>query len=425
MALSTDASPVTSPAPPPTPNQAEIPQSQAPVPQATVEVSFVLPCLNEAETLADCIHAAQRCIDEHKLSAEIVIADNGSTDGSQDIARRCGARVVPVTAKGYGSALRGGFAAARGKFLIMGDADKSYDFGATWPFIEKLREGYDMVMGSRFKGQILPGAMPWKHYWIGNPVLSRVGQILYRTRISDFHCGLRAFTKEAFQRMNVQTTGMEFASELVMKAALQKMRIAEVPITLYPDGRSRPPHLRSWRDGWRHLSFMMLMCPRWTLINPGLAMMILGLGLSAIVAFGALDLGFVAFDVHTLIAGSLLLMLGYQAFLVGFAARIYALAMDLGPPAPEVRRLFKLFTLERGLIAGSGVLLVGAALIGWLCWHWARTGFGPLDITYTLRPMVIGATLVTLGAQTILMSFFYSMLGIRLAPAENWPHANR
>jgi glycosyltransferase involved in cell wall biosynthesis len=372
-----------------------------------------MPCLNEAETLDRCVRAAQQCIHQNKLQAEVIIADNGSTDGSQEIARRLGARVVDVPRKGYGSALMGGFAAARGRFLIMGDADLSYDFSNAMPFIERLRDGADMVMGSRFRGHILPGAMPWHHRWIGNPVLSWFGRVLFRTRISDFHCGLRAFTRSAYERVNARTTGMEFASELVAKAAVRGMRIDEVPITLSPDGRSRPPHLRSFRDGWRHLSFMLLLSPRWALALPGLLMMILGIALSAFVALGPVTVGRVVFDVHTLVAGSLLTLLGYQAVLIGVAARIYALDFEIGPPREVMRRWFRVFTLERGLIAGVLLAGIGLILVGRLCWRWVASGFGPLPIEQTLRPMILGATLLVLGGQTILMSFFYRMLGIQ------------
>ena len=384
---------------------------------AAPEVSFILPCLNEAETLERCVQAAQSCSTRHGVRAEVVVADNGSTDGSQEIARRCGARVVSVAARGYGSALMAGFSAARGKYLIMGDADLSYDFSAVLPFVEKLREGYDVVMGSRFKGRIMPGAMPWLHRWVGNPVLSWLGRVLFRVPVSDFHCGLRAFSKQAYERMNVRTTGMEFASELVVKAALRKMRITEVPITLHPDQRSRPPHLRSFRDGWRHLSFLLLLCPRWTLILPGLLMMALGLLLGALVAAGPVTLGTISFDVHTLVAGSLLTLAGYQAVLIGLAARIYALELEIGPPREVVQRAFRIFTLERGLLAGGFVFLLGLLLVGGLTYRWVASGCGPLQIEHTLRPMVIGTTLMVLGCQTVLMSFFYRMLGIQRARA--------
>ena len=377
-----------------------------------IEVSFVLPCLNEAETLEGCIAAARRCIQAGGLSAEIVVADNGSTDGSREIAARCGARVVPVAERGYGSALAGGFAGARGRYLVMADADGSYDLAAALPFVERLRAGYDLVMGSRLRGRILPGAMPRKNRLIGNPVLSGIGRLLFRTPVSDFHCGMRALTRAAFDRLDLRTTGMEFASEMVVKASLQGMRIAEVPIDLHPDGRSRPPHLRPWRDGWRHLRFMLLLSPLWALFVPGVVLTALGLVLGALVAFGPLRAGSVVFDVHTLVLASLMTIVGYQAVTVSLAVRIYGLVEALGVPSPLLERAFRHLTFERGLVAGALAAVVGVGLIGRVAFGWAAAGFGPLDLAQTIRPTIVGATLAALGTQTILMSTVYSMLGI-------------
>ena len=382
-------------------------------PQDEIEVSFVLPCLNEAETLEGCLLEARRCIEDHGLAAEIVVADNGSNDGSQEIAERLGARVVPVTERGYGAALMGGFDAARGRFLVMGDADLSYDFREAIRLIERLRDGAELVMGSRFRGRIEPGAMPWLHRRVGNPVLSWLGRRLFHTRVSDFHCGLRAFTRRAYEQMGLRTTGMEFASELVVKAAVRRMRIDEVPITLRPDGRSRPPHLRRWRDGWRHLRFLLTLSPRWTLGLPGLVLAGLGAALMSFVAIGPLQLRSVTLDVHTMIVGSLMVLVGYGAFTTAIAMRIYALLEELGAPSPLLERSFSLFTLERGLMAGAALALVGAALLAHLVWEWWRVDFGPLDVSRTLRPTILGATLVAVGVQTVLASFVYSMLGIR------------
>jgi len=378
-----------------------------------VEVSFVMPCLNEAETLAGCIRAARGCIERHGLDAEVVVADNGSTDGSQEIARAEGARVVDVPERGYGAALIGGFEAARGEYLIMGDADLSYDFGEAMPMVEALRAGADLVMGSRFKGRIEPGAMPFLHRWLGNPVLSWLGRFLFDTRISDFHCGLRAMTKKAYRAMNLRTSGMELASEIVVKAATSGMRIAEVPVTLRPDGRTRAPHLRTWRDGWRHLRFLLTLSPRWTLFAPGLALLAVGAAILLALAPGPLRVGDAVLDVHTMLVGSLLVILGYQAVTVAFAARIYVVEEEIGPPAPWLARSFHVFTLERGLLGGALVALAGGLLIGRLAWQWAAGGFGPLESSVTLRPMVFGSTLVAIGIQTVLMSFVYSMLGIK------------
>jgi hypothetical protein len=378
-----------------------------------IEVSFVMPCLNEAETLEACIEAAKRCISENMLSAEIVIADNGSVDGSQAIAERCGARVVSVATRGYGAALSGGFAAARGRYLVMGDADQSYDFGEAMPMIEKLRAGADLVMGSRFRGHIEKGAMPWSHRWIGNPVLSFVGRMFFQSRVSDFHCGLRAFTRETFTSLHIRTTGMEFATELIVKATAAGMRIEEVPITLHPDGRSRPPHLRTWHDGWRHLRFMLILSPRFVLFIPGLVMMAVGGSLVIRLSLGPLDVGFATLDVHSMQLASVFVLIGYQAVTTAIAARIYAVAEEIGPPAPLMQRAFAYFTLERGLLAGFALALIGLAAVGSAAIDWARGGFGPLVPSVTMRPVVFGTTLIALGTQTLLMSILYSMLGIR------------
>jgi len=377
------------------------------------EVSFVLPCLDEAETLAGCIAEIRECIETHDLDAEIVVADNGSRDGSQAIARREGARVVDVPERGYGAALLGGFEAARGRFLVMGDADLSYDFREAWPMIQALRAGADLVMGSRLRGHIAPGAMPWSHRWLGNPVLSGLGRLFFHSPVSDFHCGLRAISKKAYEGLGLRTTGMEFASEMVAKAASRGLHIAEVPVTLRPDGRSRPPHLRTWRDGWRHLRFLLTLSPRWTLFAPGLLLFGVGAVALAVLAAGPVSLGSVTFDVHTMLVASLLTVLGYQGMTTALAARIYVVEEELGPPAEWLRRAMALFTLERGLVTGGLLIAAGGAAIAGLFWHWASLGFGPLEPAVTLRPVVAGATLIALGAQTVLMSFVYSMFGIQ------------
>jgi hypothetical protein len=379
-----------------------------------VEVSFIMPCLNEAQTLEGCIRAARRCIEEHALAGEVVVADNGSTDGSQALAARAGARVVDVPDRGYGAALRAGIAAACGRFIVMADSDQSYDFGAAMPFVERLRAGDELVMGTRFgAGRIMPGAMPLKHRYLGNPVLSWLGRTLFRTPIRDFHCGLRAFRKEAFERWDLKTTGMEFASEMVIKATVKGARIAEVPITLYKDGRNRPPHLRSWRDGWRHLRFMLCLSPRWTLLIPGTVLFAVGLVLGLAVAVRPLHIGRVTLDVHTMIAAAMLAIVGYQCITVAVAMRIFSLEEELGPPDPGVQRLFRVFTLERGVVAGLALSFLGLLLLGGMVYVWVSGGFGPLDTARTLRPMIGGAALVALGVQTVLMSFVYSMMGIK------------
>ena len=287
------------------------------------ELTIVMPCLNEAETLEICIRKAQSFLEKNAINGEVLIGDNGSTDGSQEIARRNGARVVDVPVRGYGAALFHASLAACSKYVVMGDSDDSYDFTNLMPFLEKLREGYELVMGNRFKGGIKPGAMPWKNRYIGNPVLSGIGIVLFSCPVSDFHCGLRAYTVEAFRKMDLRTTGMEFASEMVIKATLLKMRIAEVPTTLSPDGRSRPPHLRPWRDGWRHLRFMFLCSPRWLFLYPGLAMIAAGLGLGAWLLPSRREVFGVELDVHTLLYAAIAVVVGFQAVAFALFARVF------------------------------------------------------------------------------------------------------
>ncbi len=369
-----------------------------------LELSFVLPCLNEAETLEGCIRAARKCLEEHGYRGEIIVADNGSDDGSQEIAERCGARVIHVAERGYGAALMSGFQAARGEIVVMGDADLSYDFEEAHRFVEKMREGYDLVMGSRFKGEIQPGAMPPLHRWLGNPVLSALGRWLFRTSVSDFHCGIRALRRSAYDRLHLRTTGMEFASEMVVKASVLGLRISEVPATLRPDGRSRPPHLRTWRDGWRHLRFLLTLSPRYTLLFPGLVLTGVGLGLWLLTALGEDRVRY-----HTLVVGSLLVLVGSQAVIAAVAARLYALAEELGPPSSVMARPARGFTLERGLIGAAVLAIAGAALVLTVVWRWIMADFGALDPTETLHPVVIGATLIAVGAQSFFLAFVFRM----------------
>lgn len=397
----------------------EVPVSAA-APAGEVEVSFVLPCLNEAETIAGCIAAAMTCIRENNLAAEVIIADNGSTDGSQAIATAAGARVVPVARKGYGNALIGGIEAARGRFIIMGDSDLSYDFGEGMKFVERLRRGDDLVMGNRFDrrggGGVQPGAMPLKNRYLGNPVLSAVGRLLFSCPARDFHCGLRGFSKDAYRRMNVRTPGMEFASEIVIKATLHGMTISEVPVKLHPDGRSRPPHLKPWRDGWRHLRFMMCHSPRWTLLIPGLLLLLLGAAAWAVVGLGTVKIGGVALDVHTLIAASLAALIGYQWIMTALVMRVFGLSGEIGPPSDTVSRFARLWSLERGLIAGGVLCLAGLAPMLWVVVQWARADFGPLEIGQTLRPMLLGATIIALGAQTVMTAIVCAMFRMTARP---------
>jgi glycosyltransferase involved in cell wall biosynthesis len=379
-----------------------------------VELSVVMPCLNEAETLEVCISKAQRSISEQGITGEVIIADNGSTDGSQEIATRMGARVVNVKEKGYGSALAGGIAAARGKYIIMGDADDSYDFLNLGPFVEKLRQGYDLVMGNRFKGGIKPGAMPPLHKYLGNPVLTAIARLFYwNPPCGDFHCGLRGFSKSAAQAMDLRTTGMEFASEMVVKATLRKMRITEVPTTLSPDGRSRPPHLRSWRDGWRHLRFLLLYSPRWLFMYPGLLLMLLGLTAGLWLLPGPRTVGHVTLDVHTLLYAATAIIVGFQAVNFAVFTKIFAISEGLLPPDPRLDKLFRYINLEVGLVIGAILLVIGLVGSLWALSSWEAHSFGNLDYTKVLRLVTPSITMIVLGVQIILSSFFLSILGLR------------
>ena len=380
---------------------------------APPELSIVMPCLNEAETLATCIAKAQRALQRHGIAGEVIVADNGSTDGSREIAARLGARVVRVAERGYGSALQGGIAAARGRFVLMGDADDSYDFDALWPFVEKLREGYDLVMGNRFRGGIRPGAMPPLHRYFGNPVLTGIGRLLFRSPCGDFHCGMRAFRKDAHERLELQTTDMEFASEMVVKATLLGQRITEVPTTLSPDGRSRPPHLRSWRDGWRHLRFLLLYSPRWLFLYPGLALMGAGLLAMLWILPGPRRVGGVVLDVHTLLYAAAAVFAGFQSVVFAVLTKIYAVNEGLLPEDPRLNALFRFVKLETGLAAGVGLVIAGLVATLWTLGDWGERSFGELDPRATLRIVVPAVLGLTLGVQVVLSSFFLSVLGMR------------
>ena len=379
------------------------------------ELTIVMPCLNEAETLEVCIKKAQSAINEHRIDAEIVVSDNGSTDGSIDIAERLGARVVRCAEKGYGNALMAGIEAARGKYIIMGDADDSYDFSAIYPFVEKLREGNDLVMGCRLPwggGKIMPGAMPWKHKWIGNPALTGIGKLFFNSPAKDFHCGLRGFTKEAYYQMELCTTGMEFASEMVIKATLRKMKIAEIPITLYQDGRTRPPHLRSWRDGWRHLRFMLLYSPNWLFLVPGMVFIILGLiGFLALLP-GGLVIGKIYFDTNTLLVFSLALQFGIQLIIFGVFAKVFSSLAGLRPKDKFLDK-FKIFTLETGVITGSVIFLIGVAFMIAAVFYWKVHGFGEISYPRSLRMVIPGVNFIGIGVQIVFSSFLLSVLHLK------------
>ncbi len=381
-----------------------------------IELTIVMPCLNEAETLAVCIQKARLGLERARVRGEILIADNGSTDGSIAIAEKAGARVVRVTEKGYGSALRGGIEAARGKWLIMGDADDSYDFSKIEGFVEKLREGYDLVMGCRLPsggGTIAPGAMPWKNRWIGNPALSTTGRIFFRCPARDFHCGLRGFSKEAYEKMELKTTGMEFASEMAIKATLKSLRITEVPITLHPDGRSRPPHLKPWRDGWRHLRFMLIYSPRWLFLMPGLALAVLGFVSSAFLAFGSVRIGNVEFDAGTLAVSCMSVIIGAQLVAFAFFTKVFAIGEGLLPQDRRFSNVFRFFSLEKGISLGLIVLFSGLALLLHAVWIWKQAGYGVLSYGENMRRLIPAVMLVVLGIQIIFSSFFMSVLGLK------------
>jgi hypothetical protein len=372
-----------------------------------------MPCLNEAETLATCIGKAQHFLREHQVNGEVVVADNGSTDGSQEIAREAGARVVPVTTRGYGSALSAGIQTARGKYVIMGDADDSYDFGALLPFLEKLRQGHALVMGNRFRGGIESGAMPKLHRYLGNPVLTSIGRLFFKSGAGDFHCGLRAFDREAILGLDLRTTGMEFASEMVVKATLHKLSIAEVPTRLSRDGRSRPPHLRSWRDGWRHLRFLMLYSPRWLFLFPGIFLLLIGGTLMAWLIVGPHVIGGVMLDVHTLVYAALATALGYQSIIFALFTKVFAISESLLPADPRLTRLFDYVTLESGLVTGLLMIAAGVAISIYAVVSWRAHFFGALNPSQTLRLVIPAALLIQLGVQTALSSFFLSVLGLR------------
>ncbi|PHR11092.1 MAG: dolichol-P-glucose synthetase [Aequorivita sp.] len=378
-----------------------------------VELSVVMPCLNEAETLAVCIKKAQGFFERENISGEVVIADNGSTDGSQQIAADLNAVVVNVPQKGYGSALRGGIEAANGKYIIMGDADDSYDFENLMPYILKLRDGYDLVMGNRFKGGIKKGAMPFLHKYLGNPVLSFIGRLFFKSKIGDFHCGLRGFSKEAYYKMELKTSGMEFASEMIVKASLKNLKIAEVPTILSPDGRSRPPHLNTWRDGWRHLRFLVLYSPNWLFMVPGLLLMLFGLITSAFLIMGPVSIGNVNFDVHTLLFTSGFILIGFQFILFYGLTKVFTVENELLPKSKKYDRLLNFINLEKGLIAGF-VLVIAGIVLSFLAYSdWQAIGYGNIESNAILRRIIPAITLMLLGVQIILFSLFFSILGLK------------
>jgi glycosyltransferase involved in cell wall biosynthesis len=379
-----------------------------------MELTVVIPCLNEAETVATCVSKAVRFIEQNGIDGEVVVADNGSTDGSRQLAADAGARVVPMRDRGYGNALMGGILAARGEYVIMGDADDSYDFTNLMPFVEELRKGADLVMGNRFKGGIEPGAMPTLHKYLGNPVLSFIGRLFFRSNIGDFHCGLRGFRRDSVLSLHLQATGMEFASEMVVKSTLARQKIAEVPTRLAKDGRSRPPHLRTWRDGWRHLRFLLLFSPRWLFFAPGIVLIVLGLIVGGATVTGPITIGGVTFDVDTLVAAAGIVIIGFQSVLFWLFTRVYASSEGFLPGSPRAERILAWLPLERVLVGGGVVGLAGLVglIVSLTSWH--TSAFGQLNYEHALRMMVPSVTALTLSFQAILGCFFLSILDIKL-----------
>ena len=383
---------------------------------ADIDLTIVMPCLNEAETLAACIGKAKSFLARAGVAGEVVIADNGSTDGSQAIATAEGARVVEIPEKGYGAALGGGIAAARGRYVVMGDADDSYDFAHLDAFLDKLRQGNQLVMGNRFAGGIAPGAMPWHHRYIGNPVLSFVGRLFFRSRIGDFHCGLRGVDRDAIRALYLRTTGMEFASEMVVKATLGGLRIAEVPTTLSPDGRSRAPHLRSFRDGWRHLRFLLLFSPRWLFLYPGITLLLVGFLLGGILLRGPVNLlPHITFDIHTFLLAAMFIILGQQAVTFAVMGRRFASRYGFIPKSARFDLFLEGLTLERVILFALILVVAGFGGLLWGFEQWADRDFGPLNTSRTLRLMIIAVTSLVVGIQLLMAGFLSSMIDIPLA----------
>lgn len=372
-----------------------------------------MPCLNEAETLEICLKKAHKCLTEHDIAYEIIVADNGSTDGSIAIAERNNAKVVHVKEKGYGHALFGGISAANSEYVIMGDCDDSYNFLGLMPFIDQLRQGYDLVMGNRFQGGIDQDAMPKLHRYFGNPFLSFIGRLFFNSNLGDFYCGLRGFRKDAFEKMKVNSRGMEFALEMVVKSTIYNLKIKEIPTTLSPDGRSRKPHLRTFRDGWRSLRFFLLYSPRWLFLIPGLILFIVGSLLSVALIFSRIEVMGAVLDVHTLLFAHLAALLGMEMVFFYVFAKVYAVTNNFLPESKTYDTIRRIFTLEKGLVIGLVILLSGLGLSGYSFFSWSDTGFGELDYTNTMRLVMPAVLLIAMGFQMILYSFFLSILSIK------------
>lgn len=365
-----------------------------------------MPCLNEARTLRECVVKARRCLQELGIAGEVIVADNGSTDGSIALAEAAGARVVHASRRGYGAALQAGIAAARGRYVVMGDCDGSYDFGHLERFVAKLRAGCDLVMGNRFDGGIESGAMPHLHRYLGNPVLTAIGRRFFGGKVRDFYCGLRGFRKESFERLRIRSEGMEFALEMVAMMSMFGMRVEEVPTTLVPDGRDRKPHLRTWRDGWRSLRLFLLLSPKWLFWYPGLIMIGIGMSLSLRLVFGPIQLGETRLDVHTLAVSSVLVLVGFQSALFAALAKAKAVRAGLHPPSSKVERLFQALTIERGLLIGGALIATGTAGMTSAFWHWAGKSYGDLNPTDTMRAVLPSLVSLGVGAEIALASFF-------------------
>lgn len=378
------------------------------------DISIVMPCLNEAASLPHCLNKAFYFLQTNALAGEVIVVDNGSTDDSAAVAQQSGARLIAEKKKGYGAAIMAGATAARGKYIIIGDADDSYDFSKLLPFVELLRKGNDLVVGNRFKGGIRKNAMPFLHQYVGNPVLSYIGKIFFSVPISDFHCGLRAITKESFKGLNLQTTGMEFASEMIVKAALHGLTITETPIVLHPDKRNRPSHLNTWNDGWRHLRFLLLFSPKWLFLIPGIVLMLLGFIGTLILAAGPLQIGNKRLDVHTLVYASGLILIGFQFFSFYFFSRLYAATQGLWPRQERFLRNFQqYFRLERGILTGALFILGGIYLMAKSFSYWQNTHFGNLDPVVVLRWVIPSVVLLLLGLQLVLSCFYLSFLTLK------------
>ncbi len=378
-----------------------------------IELSVVLPCLNERETVGICVQKAVAALGEATIRGEVIVADNGSTDGSIELAQAAGARVVNVSQRGYGNALRGGIQAARGTFVLMADSDDSYEFGHIPRFVEKLRAGSDLVMGNRFLGGIRDGAMPALHRYLGNPVLTAVGRLFFHSPSRDFHCGIRAFRKDSYDRMDIRSTGMEFASEMVVKASLLRMKVDEVPTTLSPDGRTHPPHLRTWHDGWRHLRFLLMYSPRWLFLYPGFASIIIGLATCIWLLPGPQRVGTIVFDFHTLAYGFGAILVGFQLLAFAVFTKVFAITEGLLPDDPRLNRMFEYIKLETGLLVGAMLVVLGVAGSLLALSTWAQSSFGPITSDNLLRLVMVSVFSLILGPQIIFSSFFLSILGLR------------